>query len=565
MMSGSNLAIATIADSFTGRLIHGLRRGSLNKCSKWAKMYRVMGKPFPGPWTFENHPWLEAMHDSEAELNVGQKSAQVGYTELLLNWTFYNIDINAEGVLYILPTDDNAGDFSSSRFDVALDLSEHLTNLFSDVKNTKHKRAGSANLFIRGSRSKNKLVGVPVARLAVDELDKMIIENIPLVMERMSGQVSKQAWFVSTPTIDGVGINKYYNESSKQHAFFPCPHCNRSIELTFDSKNSKTNSFDCIVITADDPNSPKLKATHYICPACKGILDHASKNQWMPKIEWVAGDTEAESAGWYINQMYSRTVSPVEFAKSYLKSLTNPADEQEFFNSKLGLPHIVEGARVTSAEINNCLGTHLNGKECSRTSLVTIGVDVGKWLHVEIDEWVLDKEGRIDIHSAASPDVLFIGKVQDFEELDRLILQYGANAVVIDANPEKRKALELCSRFYGLAFICYYGNNVKGKEISKGTSSPSITIDRTSWLDLAMARFHRGKKGIRLPYDLKNEYKEHIENIVKVYSKDADGNAVANYMNGGKDDHYAHARTYAEVALSLAIGKSGNQNIQDVV
>lgn len=557
-----------IAQIFTERLINGLQRGALQGmgnqlvkplaagCSRWAKMYRVMGKPFVGPWTYAHHPWLEAMHTSEAELNIGQKAAQVGYTELLLNWTFYNIDINGESVLYVLPTDDNAGDFSSSRFDVALELSTHLNQLFSDVKNTKHKRAGSANLFIRGSRSKNKLISVPVARVAVDEMDKMVLEHIPLIWERMSGQPNKQVWFVSTPTIDGVGINKYYQESSRQHFFFTCPHCSKLIEMKFP---------DSIIITSDDIHNPKLKESHYICSACKGKLVHEDKLTWLSKGQWVAEDSSMDSAGWYINQMYSHTVSPFEFAKAYLKSITNPADEQEFYNSKLGMPHIVEGARVNIGDINNCLGTFINGKESSRTSIVTMGVDVGKWLHVEIDEWVLDREGQLDIHSAASPDVLLITKVQDFEELDKLMLRYGINACVIDANPEKRKSLEFCNRFNGIAFACYYGNDSKGKkEIAKSSSSPFITVDRTSWIDMALNRFHKGKKGIRLPYDLKMEYKEHIMNLVKVYSKDGDGNTISTYMNGGRDDHYGHTRTYAEIALSLAITKVGNQNISGV-
>lgn len=514
-----------------------------------------MGKPYPGQWSFDHHPWLKAMHDSTAELNVGQKGAQVGYTELLLNWTFFNIDIHGESVLYILPTDDNAGDFSSSRFDAALDLSPHLENLFSDVKNTKHKRAGGANLFIRGSRSKNKLISVPVSRVAVDEMDKMVIEHIPLIWERMSGQLNKQAWLISTPTVDGVGINKWFEDSSKQHVFFKCPACSRMIEMTFP---------DSIIITSDNPNDPKLKDTHYICTACKAKLIHETKDDWMKEISWVAANSQAEIAGWHVNQMYARTVSPLEVAKSYLKSLTSPADEQEFFNSKLGLPHIVEGARVTIQEINDCLGNHVNDKESSMASIVTMGVDIGKWLHVEIDEWVLNREGKVDIHTAASPTVLSVQKVQDFTELDKLMLKFGVNFCIVDANPETRSSLAFCNRFPGASAMCYYGNKVRGKEINEGKEVPQVTVDRTSWVDMALARFHRGKKGIRLPYDVKQEYKEHVMNTVKVYSKDADGNTIASFINGGRDDHYAHARTYAEIALSLAVKNARTQNIVGV-
>jgi len=123
-----------------------------------------MGQPFPGPWSFKYHPWAKGMHDCTAEIMVGQKGAQLCYTEVGLNKSYYNIDVLGNSVLYVLPASTpDAADFSTSRFDPALELSPHLASLFSDVKNIGHKRAGSANLFIRGSRSRNQLKSIPVA------------------------------------------------------------------------------------------------------------------------------------------------------------------------------------------------------------------------------------------------------------------------------------------------------------------------------------------------------------------------------------------------------------------
>ena len=547
----------SVATSFLGKLASGLKRQSLSKCSKWAMEYRIMGKPFPGPWTFKHHPWLEAMHDSPAELNIGQKSAQVGYTELILNWTFYNIDKHGESVLYVLPTDDNAGDFSAARFDSALELSPHLSKLFSNVKNTKLKRAGSASLYIRGSRSQNKLISVPVSRCAVDELDKMVIENIPLIWERMSGQLSKQAWLISTPTAPTVGINKFFMASTQNHAFFKCPHCNRFIELEF-PKN--------MIVVGEGPNDPRVCESHYICDVCKARLDHETKDTWMPSINWMPSFADRDSAGWYVNQMYSRTVSPVEFAKQYLKSITDPVEEQEFFNSKLGLPHLVDGARIDDAEITACLATHTNASKPGLNTLVTMGVDVGKWLHFEIDEWSLAKNPTSsDMHILATPTVMYIGKVANFEDLDAIMLRYMVMHCVIDANPERRKALEFCSRFHGIATMCFYGNEQKGKEIRLGAEMPSCTVDRTAWLDISLGRVIKGKKCIRLPYDCPHEYKEHLKALMKIYEKDALGNPSAKYINGGGDDHYGHARNYAEIALSLCAVSTKAQNISNVM
>ena len=46
----------------------GLIRKSITTCSKWANNCRVMGPPFPGPWTFNNHPWTRIMQDATDEI-----------------------------------------------------------------------------------------------------------------------------------------------------------------------------------------------------------------------------------------------------------------------------------------------------------------------------------------------------------------------------------------------------------------------------------------------------------------------------------------------------------------
>ena len=213
------------------RLVSGLRRSAVKTPSKWAETYR---KVKDGPWTFKHFPWLREMHDSTAFKNVGQKSAQMGFTETLLNLTFYAIDIRGLDCLYVLPNKNpDASDFSSGRFAPALALSPHLQNLFTDTDNVGHKRAGAANLYIRGSQSRAGLKSLPINYLLMDEVAEFVEENIPLAFARTDGQLEKRIWMVSTPTIDGHGIGKYWDDSDKRHFFFKCPSCSRRIELKF--------------------------------------------------------------------------------------------------------------------------------------------------------------------------------------------------------------------------------------------------------------------------------------------------------------------------------------------
>ena len=81
----------------------------------------------------------------------------------------------------------------------------------------------------------------------------------------------------------------------------------------------------------------------------------------------------------------------------------------------------------------------------------------------------------------------------------------------------------------------------------------SVSVDRTTWLDMSLGRVRRGKPWILLPSDVDAEYRAHMKALVRDYSNDQHGNPVGRYVKAEKDpDHYAHARTYAEIALPLA-------------
>ena len=543
------------------RVVSGLRRKTVTSCSRWAESYRVMGKPFPGQWEFTHHPWLKQMHDDLSEMIIGQKAAQMGYTEVALNKTFKAIDIDGESVLYVLPANTpDANDFSTARFDPALEMSDHLANLFTDVKNIGHKRAGNANLYIRGSRSRSQLKSIPVAVVIVDEKDEMVQENVAMIFERMSGQLQKQAFQISTPTIDNFGINSDFRISSQNYYFFKCPRCSKYTHLTFP---------ECLVITGESILDIGLRKSHLICKECKGKLEHETKKTWLgfENAKWIPTYTDRIVAGYHINQLYSMTVAPWEIASLYLKAASNPSDEQEFYNSKLGLPHIVEGARVTDKEIESCTGDFKKSTQPpAGYSLITMGVDVGKWLHYEIDQWFLKSDDlNLDINLIAEPKLLYEGKILHFEELDYLMSRYKIQFCVIDANPEKRKALEFAQRFWGRAKLCYYGNNIgASKQIHvHNEEEHTITVDRTSWLDMSFSRFHGGT--IRLPLDLSVEYKTHIKAPVRIYEKDKNGNPIGRYETGNEPDHFAHSRNYSEIALPLAANVAMSYDIGKVL
>src|SRR5262249_17035804 len=211
--------------------------------------------------------------------------------------------------------------------------------------------------------------------------------------ERAAGQVEKMVWMISTPTIDNFGINKYYLTSTQNHFHFKCPCCSRFTELTFP---------ECLKVTAEDVNDSAVKNSYIVCKECGGTLPHETKPEWLATGTWVPTYADRDAAGWYVNQLYSCAMRPGEFAKSVLMANIDPPAHPELYNSKLGLPHVVDGARVTDDDLETSKRGHKRG-DARGGGFLTMGVDVGKFLHWEIDEWISPPPGTaaVDINIAS--------------------------------------------------------------------------------------------------------------------------------------------------------------------
>jgi hypothetical protein len=566
-------------DAFVSVIANGLRAASYQRCDRYTCAYRVMGNPYPGLWTFKYHPWTREMHNQDAQECVGQKAAQMGFTETLLNRTFYTIERLRGDVLYILPAKTpDATDFSAARFGPALRLSDHLRMLFTSTDNMGLKSTGISNLYIRGSRSTSGLKSVPVRFIACDEVEEFSEEALVLVKERMSGQTSKQAWYISTPCVPNSGINALFNLSDQREFFFPCPHCSTIAPASAGAsaysgpKLIRLSFPESIVICGESEYDPAVSESHLICPECKHPLSHEDKPNLLAEGQWIPAKPGRSIVGYHINQLYSSTISPGEFAKAAIGAQTNIVKEQEFHNSKCGEPHVVASAAITDAVLQDCTSAFrmrdpkLTQMLTAGKAFTTMGIDVGNDLYVEVILWTLrnvDSTGAatIDFNDKAFGRLLLATSCKNFTDLDTLMYTFKPMMAVIDQLPEKRSAVAFAHRFPGHVHLCHYGNNSVSREISK--YNELITVDRTCWLDLALSRFFN--KTILLPVDTPIDYKNHVKNTVRVPGKNADGETVFRYAKAG-DDHYAHCRNYSEIALALCAELAGgNQSMTEII
>jgi hypothetical protein len=242
-------------------------------------------------------------------------------------------------------------------------------------------------------------------------------------------------------------------------------------------------------------------------------------------------------------------------ALSFLKSQTDMAEEQEFWNSKVGKAHIVANAAVTDEHILKAMRDYVMGdsRYLGQDYITTMGVDVGGTIHYEITQYMIDKSvPSTDINFMAKARVMKVGTVKNFDDLIPLMHHFQPMKVVIDDMPDTRAALAYIRKFPpGFGSLCHYGANATAREILD--YGERITVNRTNWLDQALGRFINGT--IFIPKDTPQDYKNHVKALVRVYLKDANGETQSFYKKAGSD-HFGHSRCYSEIALKLAFGQS---------
>lgn len=544
---------------FGERMVAGLQKRAAVTPDRWTvdRVKNLDGSTF----SFKYFPWQREMLASKAPHNCACKGAQLGISHCILCRAMFANDVEKRDVLYILPAlHPDASNFSNARFDALVAASPYLASIY-DRGNVGLKRTTTNNFYIRGAQSRSGGKSVPAGFLCLDEIDEIPKWFVRLVRERMSGQFLKTEWDISTPTVPEHGIDKLWLESTQEHFFFPCPNCTANgraklIHLSYP---------DCLEVVGDDPDSTRTLTESYLkCPECQGKLDHASKHEFLGKGRFVPAVTGVEKRGFHVNQLYSSTVTPGEVAADAIRSAYSEIDAQEFWNSKMGKAHAPEGSKITESLVNACRSSHLNGSKAQH-DVVTMGVDIGSWNHFEICEWKLGGLQGNDANSMATPRVLKTGKVRSFEELDTFMLEYRVNMCCVDAMPETRKAFEFSQRFWGFVKMVYYAQGVTGKMLVESQwdkGEPVINVNRTSWMDVALGRI-KGNR-ILLPQDLPQEYVEHLRTPTRIIKFNKDGNPVAQwYTPDGKADHHAHARTYCEIALPLALSMSVNEDIDN--
>ena len=540
-----------------------LRDLSLTKASRWAPVRRIM--PDGSHYSIEDYPYIAEILDSEADQNFIQKGAQTGLTEALITEAYFVAVQQRQNVLYYFPEVKQAKQFSATRFDEAIQCSPSIAAACRK-QSVDMKQFDGATIYVKGATRK-ELKSTSASRLFLDELDEWTKENIYLAEQRLRGQRNKDTrfWGISTPSYPDMGIDLFYQKSTQERFYFDCPHCNEEIRLDFHEDScTDPEGEGNFVVRGENPEDEDVFESYLKCNCCHEKLNSNTKSDWLKTGRWKPTNPNADPKlcrGFHVSQLYSPAVEPYEIAKDFLRGQYDEQAKREFYNSVLGLPYAGSTYRVSDVHINACQMDryHLSDPDTvaptAKGTMVTLGIDQGGPYHTWVAvDWKLSTERVGDCNDRAVGKIIGAGKIlhDDWDQIHGLMRSYHVRQCVIDHFPEPTNARVFARNFIGYVHLCQYVTGVGGRELRTTEDeygADQVKVDKVSWLTKTLGRIHG--QAIRIPIDLPDDFREHIKTLTQTHVERPDGTIVAKYQNFGKDDHFAHALNYAEIALRI--------------
>lgn len=482
--------------------------------------------------SFEGRNYLLSIYEDHSQEIVIKKAVQMGITEWLLCDSFVNAE-KGLSVFYVFPTQVIRGRVVRDRIDNMTLYSPYYFQKLKEIKrgeaSVTMKRFGSGLLIFVGSNARAEFVAVPADVAVIDEMNDCNAENLPLTWTRLDASEHKLKRIVGIPTYDNVGVDVEYGDSDKKRWFVKCEHCGEYQNLDFFKHVVRETSENKFELIDDKWNPDSGKDIELSCSFCSKPINRLGKG------EWIAESPANPISGYEISQLYSPTKTIAEIFDGFEKALFDQTKMQIFYNCNLGLAYTASGIKITRSILEKCKADYLMPSTAKKS---VMGVDVGKVLNV----WILDVKSK-------RPKTVFLGTVNDFEDLEFLIKQFGVICGVIDSMPETHKVKEFQAK-HSMIWLCQYFPGDKLEDMRKDEQERIVTVDRTQSLDDFMAQILEA--GLLLPKNFDSLDRGEVLGQLTASIRRFDENKKRYVWDEGvRKDHYHHAGNYARIAYRL--------------
>lgn len=461
------------------------------------------------PLDFKDHLFLFDPYTDLSPKQVIFKAAQIGFSTLAINKTFWVAKNREMNIIYTLPTEGDVRDFAGGKVNRIIDQNPIYQNWTKDKDSVEQKRINNSMIYFRGTWTKRAAIMVSSDLNVYDEVDASKQTVVEEYATRLQHSKYKWEWYFSHPSASGTGVDKYWGRSDQKHWFIQCSRCKHRQFMNW-------------------PENIDQEKEIFICSKCKKELSHEDRRIG----EWIKKWKGREYSGYWISLLMAPWVTAKEICDYHKYK-----DEEYFTNKVLGLPYVGGGNKlVKSLFIQNLTDENIYPEPDER---IVIGVDTGKELHYTVG----GKQGLI-----------YYGTAKDYDEIEGMLKRWSRAIAVIDQGGDLIGSRKLREQYPGRVFLCLYGTDRKTKELvrwGKNDEDGAVTADRNRMIQMTVDEF----SDKRIPVMGKEEdwydYWLHWNNLTRVKELDEKtGSEKRRIWVRSGDDHWAHATVYWRVGMS---------------
>jgi phage terminase large subunit GpA-like protein len=331
------------------------------------------------------------------------EGAQIGATEVGLNWIGHVI-ANAPGLmLYVMPTTESARRNTRVRLDPLIESTPAIRDR---VVKTRSREPGNTvslksfpggQIAIVGANSAVGLRSTPARYLFLDEVDGFPHDAdgegdpVALAIQRsVTLRGRRKIFMASTPTIAGVSrIERAYAESDQRKYFVPCPHCRQMQVLRWAQ-----------VVWPDKHR----RGAYYRCEGCGEAIYERSKLDMLEAGEWRAtAEGDGRTAGFHLSALYSPFEGWAEIALEHGKVYRDPSRLQAWTNLKLGETWEDRASAIPEPALIMARCESWGNRLPDGVAVITAGCDVQQQgIEVEVVGWGKGEESwSLEYHALA--------------------------------------------------------------------------------------------------------------------------------------------------------------------
>lgn len=333
----------------------------------------------------------DALDDPELSEIVIQKSARVGFTEILAGFIGHTVATAPAPILATQPTADDSRAFSVD-IEARFEASPSLRGLISDGADESGRSTMMRRLYPGGSL---EFLSASSPRAFRRKLGKIIIadeidayapteEGNVLDLLRMRSQTYRDRKIVlgGTPIFDHGAVTRLYEASDQRVFEIRCPSCREHFELKWQHVRWEDGQ----------PHT-----AHVVCPCNGCIIEEKDKVAAVEQGRWRATAPEVKGrAGFRINSLVSPHFNArwSKLVEEFLQARKTPETLQTFTNLVLGEPWRTEGEDFDEHELYARRESLSLDKLPSDVLWITAGIDCQD----DRLEAVICGHGPTDIH-----------------------------------------------------------------------------------------------------------------------------------------------------------------------